>query len=266
MPQQSSNNSSNSNDEATLIMTYCVAVRVADGIVLLSDTRTNAGVDNISRFSKMFIWEDADERAIGMMCSGNLSITQGVVTRLNKAIAQSGDDPSVETILNADSLYRVAELVGEAMQGLQGRYRNSIQAEGAGADATFLVAGQRKGGRHRLFMIYSAGNFVEATEDTPYFQIGEIKYGKPILDRVLSIETPLEEVVTAACVSMDSTLRSNLSVGMPLDLAVMRRDSFVFNVRHRIEPDDPRFREISHRWGEALRGAFSTLPEIDPIP
>lgn len=247
-------------------MTYCVAVRVADGIVLLSDTRTNAGVDNISRFSKMFTWEAADERAIGMMCSGNLSITQGVVTRLNKAIAQSGEDPSIETILNADSLYRVAELVGEAMRGLQDRYRESIQAEGAGANATFLIAGQRKGGRHRLFMVYSAGNFVEASEDTPYFQIGEIKYGKPILDRVLSIETPLEDAVKAVCVSMDSTLRSNLSVGMPLDLAVMRRDAFAFSVHHRIEPEDPRFLAISQLWGDALRGAFSTLPDIDRIP
>jgi len=247
-------------------MTYCVAVRVADGLVLLSDTRTNAGVDNISRFAKMFTWEAADERAIGMMCSGNLSITQGVMTRLNKAIEKSADDPGIETILNAESIYRVAELVGEAMQGLQDRYRDSIQAEGAGANATILVAGQRKGGQHRLFMVYSAGNFVEATEDTPYFQIGEHKYGKPILDRVLSIESPLEDVVKAVCVSMDSTLRSNLSVGMPLDLAVMRRDSFAFQTRQRIEADDPRFLTISLHWSEALRNAFTTLPDIQAIP
>lgn len=245
-------------------MTYCVAVRVADGLVLLSDTRTNAGVDNVSRYSKMFTWEAADERAIGMMCSGNLSITQGVMTRLNKAIRMSAEDPGVETILNAESMYRVAELVGLAMQGLQDRYRQSIQAEGSGADATILVAGQRKGGQHRLFMIYSAGNFIEATEDTPYFQIGEIKYGKPILDRVLTIESPLPEVVKAVCVSMDSTLRSNLSVGMPLDLAVIRRERFRFDVRERIEADDPRFLAISERWGEALRDAFSTLPAILP--
>jgi putative proteasome-type protease len=243
-------------------MTYCVAVRVADGIVMLSDTRTNAGVDNISRFSKMFTWEAADERAIGMMCSGNLSITQGVMTRLNKAIRQSGDNPEIETILNAESLYRVAELVGEAMQGLQDRYRQSIQAEGAGADATILVAGQRKGGQHRLFMVYSAGNFVEATDDTPYFQIGEIKYGKPILDRVLTVDTPLTRVVKAVCVSMDSTLRSNLSVGMPLDLAVMPRDAYAFDIRQRIEADDPRFMTISHHWGEALRNAFAGLPDM----
>jgi putative proteasome-type protease len=243
-------------------MTYCVAVRVADGVVLLSDTRTNASVDNISRFAKMFTWENAGERAIGMMCSGNLSITQGVMTRLNKAIERSAEDPEIETILNAASMYRVAELVGEAMQGLQDRYRDSIQAEGSGADATILVAGQREGGRHRLFMVYSAGNFIEATEDTPYFQIGEHKYGKPILDRVLSIGTPLDEVVKAVCVSMDSTLRSNLSVGMPLDLAVMRRDTFTFGARRRIEADDPSFQAISQYWGDALRGAFSTLPGV----
>jgi putative proteasome-type protease len=243
-------------------MTYCVAVRVSDGLVLLSDTRTNAGIDNVSRFSKMFTWESRGERAIGMMCSGNLSITQGVITRLNQAIERSAEDPTVETILNASSMYRVAELVGEAMQGLQDRYRDSIQAGGAGADATILVCGQRKGGRHRLFMVYSAGNFVEATDDTPYFQIGEHKYGKPILDRVVSMETPLEEVVKAVCVSMDSTLRSNLSVGMPLDLAIIRRDNHAFGVRERIEADDPRFTAISQHWGDALRNAFSTLPDM----
>lgn len=243
-------------------MTYCVAVRVADGIVMLSDTRTNAGVDNISRFSKMFTWEAPDERAIGMLTSGNLSITQGVITRLNEAIEKSAADPEIETIMNAENMYRVAELVGDAMQRLQDRYRTSIKAEGVGAGATILLGGQRKGGQHRLFMVYSAGNFVEATEDTPYFQIGEHKYGKPILDRVLSIESPLEEVVKAVCVSMDSTLRSNLSVGMPLDLAVIRRGHFDFDVRGRIEVDDPRFLAISRYWGEALRDAFSKLPDI----
>ncbi|MGK6355191.1 peptidase [Sphingomonas sp. DT-207] len=243
-------------------MTYCVAVRVADGLVMLSDTRTNAGVDNISRFAKMFTWEVCDERAIALMTSGNLSITQGVITRLNQAIERSAEDPGVETILNAASIYRVAELVGEAMQGLQDRYRQSIQAASAGADATILVAGQRKGGPHGLFMVYSAGNFVEATEDTTYFQIGEHKYGKPILDRILAVDTPLGEVVKAACISMDSTLRSNLSVGMPLDLAVLRRDAFCFETRLRIEADDPRFQEISQQWGEALRSAFASLPDI----
>ncbi|MBN8841030.1 MAG: peptidase [Sphingomonadales bacterium] len=243
-------------------MTYCVAVRVADGLVLLSDTRTNAGIDNISRFTKMFTWEVPGNRAIGMMCSGNLSITQGVMTRLAKAIERSADDPDIETILNADSIFRIAELVGEAMQAQQDRYRESIQAGGVGADAMILVAGQRKGGRHRLFMVYSAGNFVEATSDTPYFQIGEHKYGKPILDRVVTIDTPLEQVVKAVCVSMDSTLHSNLSVGMPLDLAILRRDSFAFQVRERIEADDPRFQTISREWGDRLREAFLAMPEV----
>jgi len=176
------------------------------------------------------------------------------------SVSQTG--VTLQTILNAASMYRVAELVGEAMQGLQDRYRDSIQAEGAGADATILVCGQRKGGRHRLFMVYSAGNFVEATADTPYFQIGEHKYGKPILDRVVQMETPLDEVAKAVCVSMDSTLRSNLSVGMPLDLAVIRHGTCAFDVHERIEADDPRFVAISRRWGEALRNAFSSLPDI----
>jgi len=245
-------------------MTYCVAVRVDSGLVLLSDTRTNAGIDNFSRFSKMFTWEVPGERAIAMMTSGNLSIAQGVITRLNQAIERSAEDPSIETILNVDSLYHAAELVGAAMQGLQDRYRESIQAEGAGADVTMLVAGQRKGGRLRLFMIYAAGNFIEATDDTVYFQIGEHKYGKPILDRVVSASTPLEDVVKAVCVSMDSTLRSNLSVGMPLDLCVIRRDSYRFDVRQRIEAGDPKFQAISQHWGAALRSAFSGVPDIIP--
>ncbi|WP_374534108.1 peptidase [Phenylobacterium sp.] len=243
-------------------MTYCVAVRVSDGLVMLSDTRTNAGVDNISRFSKMFTWEVPGERVLAIMTSGNLSITQGVITRIDKAVERSREDPSVESILNADSLYRAAELVGEAMQGLQDQYRNSIQAGGAGADATVVVAGQRRGGRHRLFMVYSAGNFIEAADDTPYFQLGEHKYGKPILDRVLSIGSPLDQVVKAVCVSMDSTLRSNLTVGMPLHLAVIRRDRYAFDVRRRIEADDPGFDAISQHWGSALRHAFAELPDI----
>lgn len=243
-------------------MTYCVAVRVADGLVMLSDTRTNAGVDNISRFTKMFTWEVPGERVVAILTSGNLSITQGVITKLKTAIERSREDPSVETILNAESLYRATELVGEAMQGLQDRYRESIQAGGAGADATIVVAGQRRGGRHRLFMVYSAGNFIEATDETPYFQLGEHKYGKPILDRVLSATSPLEQVVKAVCVSMDSTLRSNLTVGMPLHLAVIRRDQCAFDVHRKIEADDPGFQAVSRQWGSALHHAFDELPDI----
>lgn len=246
-------------------MTYCVAVRVDQGLVMLSDTRTNAGMDNIARFRKSFTYHVEGERAITLLCSGNLSITQGVKTMLSRAIREAESDPEVETILNCDTMHRAAQLVGDAMRTMQGRYRESIAMDGSAASASIMIAGQRKGGKPRLYLIYSAGNFIEATEDTPFFQIGEHKYGKPILDRVVTIDTPLEQVVKAVCVSMDSTLHSNLSVGMPLDLAVLRRDRFAFQVRERIEADDPRFQNISREWGGRLREAFLAMPDVVSI-
>ena len=244
-------------------MTYCVAVRVDAGIVMLSDTRTNAGMDNVSRFRKMFTYEVPGERAIGLMCSGNLSITQEVKTSLSRAIKDSKDDPEIETILNCGTLHRAAQLVGDAMAAMQGRYRNQIEMQGAGADASMLVCGQRRGGKMRVYLVYSAGNFIEATADTPFFQIGEHKYGKPILDRVIRRDTSLEEAIRAVCVSMDSTLRSNLSVGMPLDLAVIERGAYGFRTRKRIEPDDESFSRISISWSDVLRNGFSTLPTFE---
>lgn len=243
-------------------MTYCVAVRVDQGLVMLSDTRTNAGMDNIARFRKSFTYSVPGERAITMMCSGNLSITQGVKAMLSRAIKDAALDPDVETILNCPTMHRVAQIVGEAMCTMQGRYRSTIEMQGAAADASILIAGQRRGGKPRLYLIYSAGNFIEATEDTPFFQIGEHKYGKPILDRVITPESSLEEAIKAVCVSMDSTIRSNLSVGMPLDLAIIESDACSFRTRTRIEPDDARFAEISQSWSAALRKGFEDLPSF----
>lgn len=243
-------------------MTYCVAVRVDQGLVMLSDTRTNAGMDNIARFRKSFTYSVPGERAITMMCSGNLSITQGVKTILSRAIKESALDKDVETILNCDSMFRVAQLAGDAMASMQGRYRHTIEMQGAAADATIMVCGQRKGGKPRLYLVYSAGNFIEATADTPYFQIGEHKYGKPILDRIVKRETSLEDATKAVLVSMDSTLRSNLSVGMPLDLTVIERDAFDFRVRTRIEADNEEFQLLSHSWSAALRKGFEDLPNV----
>lgn len=244
-------------------MTYCVALKLDAGLVMLADTRTNAGVDNVSRFRKLYTWERPGERAVCLLTAGNLSLTQGVVTRIDEAIAEAGAGAEIETILNAPTMFRVAELIGEHLHALQLRYREAVVGQGAGADATVLVAGQRAGGRPRLFMVYAAGNFIEATDDTPYFQIGEHKYGKPILDRVIGPETPLEAGVKAALLSMDSTLRSNLSVGMPLDLAVIPAGELRFSVRRRIEPDDPEFDRLSRGWSEGLRAAFEALPGLD---
>lgn len=243
-------------------MTYCVGVRLSGGIVMLADTRTNAGMDNIARYRKMFTWEQPGDRVIAMMTAGNLSITQGVVTRLNDAIRRAEGGEEIETILNAESMFRIAEIVGAALLRQQDIYRDSLQAQGAAASASIIVAGQRKDGRHRLFLVYSAGNFIEATEDTPFFQIGEHKYGKPILDRVITTSTLLEEALKAVFVSMDSTLRSNLSVGMPLDLAVIRTDALRFETQRRIEINDPEFTSISQRWSNALRRAFRSLPNV----
>ncbi|NIJ16726.1 peptidase [Sphingobium vermicomposti] len=243
-------------------MTYCVAVRVDQGLVMLSDTRTNAGMDNIARFRKSFTYSVAGERAITLMCSGNLSITQGVKAMLGRAIKDSQLDPDIESILNCATMHRVAQLVGDAMCEMQHHYRSTIEMQGSGADASILVAGQRRGGKQRLYLVYSAGNFIEATEDTPFFQIGEHKYGKPILDRIVRRETTLEDATKAVLVSMDSTLRSNLSVGMPLDLTVIERDQFDFRVRTRIEADNEEFQLLSLGWSAALRKGFEDLPNV----
>lgn len=210
----------------------------------------------------MFTWRKSGERAVAMMTSGNLSITQGVMTRLNRALQLAESDDTVETIFNADSMVGVAQLVGREMRDMQARHRATLEQQGAAADASIIVAGQRRGGRHRLFLVYSAGNFVEATSDTCYFQIGEHKYGKPILDRVITRDTPIEEALKAVFVSMDSTIRSNLSVGMPLDLVVIGVDKFDFKIERRIEAEDPAFSAISREWSEALKLAFHSLPSI----
>lgn len=243
-------------------MTYCLAVKVDEGVVLLSDTRTNAGLDDISRFRKMFVWESRGERALVLLTAGNLGVTQGVITRLENAIDAASRGEEVESILTCDTLYRAAELVGEAMSALQSRDRARIEASGAAADASIILAGQRKGGQLRLFLIYSAGNFIEATDDTPFLQIGEHKYGKPILDRVINPATPLSDAMKAAMISMDSTMRSNLSVGMPLDLAVIRAEKYGAVETRRFESDDPVFRQISEAWSSELRAAFHALPDV----
>jgi putative proteasome-type protease len=242
-------------------MTYCVGLKLKAGLVLLSDTRTNAGVDNVARFKKMFVFEKPGERVVTLMAAGNLGITQGVVTRIETQVKQSRIDPEIESIMTCDTLYRAAQIVGEAMREIQKRDREDIEAQGAAADATLVVAGQRRGGELRLFQIYTAGNFIEAGEDTPYVQIGEHKYGKPILDRVIRTDTTLDEAIKAALVSMDSTLRSNLSVGMPLDLAVIAANEYRAKTL-RIEQDHKEFRQISDSWAASLRQAFNDLPAV----
>jgi putative proteasome-type protease len=244
-------------------MTYCVAVRVSDGIVMLSDSRTNAGVDNISRFAKMFTFENPGERVMAVMTAGNLSMTQGVISRLRRNIQKNVEEGAdVPTLLNVPTLFHAAQLVGAELARMQEQYRESVSRAGVYADASILLAGQRVGGKPRLFLIYSAGNFIEATRDTPFFQIGEHKYGKPILDRVVTADSTLDDMIKAVCLSMDSTMKSNLSVGMPLDLAVLPKNAIKFSTHRRIERDDPSFIAMSKAWEEHLRGGFENVPNL----
>ncbi|ROQ24319.1 peptidase [Gallaecimonas pentaromativorans] len=239
-------------------MTYCVGLKLNEGLVLLSDTRTNAGLDNVARFRKMFTWEEPGERAIAMVTAGNLAITQAVMNRLQEAIDTSDAEG---TLLSAPTMHKVAQMVGDAMQQVQGKYHQTLEQRNENSAATIMVAGQVKGGQPRLFLVYAAGNYIEATEDTPYLQIGEHKYGKPILDRVVTQDTPLSDGIKAVLLSMDSTLRSNLSVGMPLDLTVLPAGQCQFSIRRRIEAEDSHFRALSDAWSQALRHAFSDMPD-----
>jgi len=239
-------------------MTYCVGLLLRAGMVLLSDTRTNAGLDNISTYRKMFVFEVPDERVIAIMTAGSLSVTQTTIARLHEAIDEDGDNPEA-SILAAPTMLKVAEVVGATLAAVTTDIGQKMTAMKQAASASMIVAGQRRGGGMRMFLIYPEGNFIEATEDAPFLQIGEHKYGKPILDRVVTPDTPLDDARKAVLLSMDSTLRSNLSVGMPLDLLVIEADTFRAGARQRIEADDPAFRAMSAAWSEALREAFRRI-------
>ncbi len=242
-------------------MTYCVGLKLNEGMVFLSDTRTNAGMDNISRVKKMFTWQVPGERQIVMLTAGNLGVTQAVISKIDEAITDHGSNK--ETILNTNSLFTAAELVGQCMQQVQQDYGPGLVSRGESSSASILMGGERLGGAPRLFHIYSAGNFIEAFEDAPFFQIGEHKYGKPILDRVITPDTPLQDGIIASLLSMDSTLRSNLGVGMPLDLAVMPTGLLGLSQNRRIQQDDPSFRAFSEQWSTRLRDAFGVMREMD---
>lgn len=241
-------------------MTYCVGLSLAEGLVLLADTRTNAGLDNIATFSKMHVFETAGERVITLLAAGNLAVSQAVLNVLHEGVEIEG---ALATFANVKSMFRAAQLVGEAVRRVWRVDGEAMQAQNVTFDATFLLGGQIAGRAMRLFQIYSAGNFIEATEDTPFLQIGEHKYGKPILDRAARFDTALYDGIKLALVSMDSTLRSNLTVGMPIDLLVYRRDALRIERRRRITEDDPYFRMISEGWSEALRAAYRAMPRPD---
>jgi putative proteasome-type protease len=239
-------------------MTYCVGILLNDGMVLLSDSRTNAGLDNIAIYRKTFSFEEPGERVIVIMTAGSLSVTQTTIARLREAIADP-DATEHTSIMKAHTLLKVAELIGGTLSEVTHDVADKLARMKQSASASMIVAGQRRGGEMRLFLIYPEGNFIEATQDTPFLQIGEHKYGKPILDRVISPTTSLSDAQKAVLLSMDSTLRSNLSVGMPLDLTVIDRDGCRISLSRRIEPGDPQFAAMSDAWSTALRDAFRRI-------
>lgn len=242
-------------------MTYCLGLYLSSGLVLLSDTRSNAGVDNIATFSKMHVFEHPGERLICLMTAGNLGVSQKVMNLLKEGIG--GAESEAETLLGVPSMFSAAQLVGEAVRRVYRMDAAALEEQHIAFDVSLLLGGQIKGGEHRLYQVYAAGNFIEATTDTPFLQIGEHKYGKPILDRAATFDTELYDGVKLAFVSMDSTIRSNLTVGLPMDLLVYRRDRFATERRLRITEEDAYFRMIREGWSQALRDAYKAIPRAD---
>jgi putative proteasome-type protease len=230
------------------------------GLVLMSDTRTNSGVDNVSTFRKMFHWSQPGERVVALMTAGNLATTQAVVSKLEERNKAPSDRHN--TLLEAPTMFQVATIVGKLLrETIQERDADNGMTGSATFTASIILAGQIKGMEPRIFLIYPEGNFIEAQPDTPFFQIGETKYGRPIIIRGYEPEMSFEDAVKLLMVSFDSTIKANLSVGLPLDLLVIEKDRFEPLHERRIQAADPYYRAISSRWGEALKRAFHSLPD-----
>ena len=240
-------------------MTYCCGILVKDGLVMIGDTRTNAGLDNISTFRKLHVFKQPGERVMAITSAGNLSVSQSVVSMLSEGIPNP-ETGETETLMNAPTMFQAAQRIGQAVRKLHSLEAPAFAASDVNFDVSFLFGGQIKNERLRLFMIYAAGNFIECTIDTPYLQIGEHKYGKPILDRAVIYSIDLYDALKIALISMDSTLRSNLSVGMPLDIVAIRRDACDAELVYRINPGDAYFHDLSERWSAALRAAHNAIP------
>jgi len=240
-------------------MTYCVGLRTAGGLIFMSDTRTNAGLDNISTFPKMRTWEVPGERVIVLLSAGNLATTQAVISLLDersKAVAERHS-----SLLDTPSMFQTARLIGDVVKEVIAQAAPAGQTADA-FGASFILGGQIKGGEPRLFYIYPEGNFIECSADTPFFQIGEHKYGKPILIRAYDPEMSMTDAVKLLLVSFDSTLKSNLSVGLPLDMQIYEANSLHLGARRRFERDDPYYLAVSDGWSDALKSAFTSLPSL----
>jgi putative proteasome-type protease len=240
-------------------MTYCVGILLDQGLVLASDTRTNAGVDHVAIFPKMHLFEVPNDRIIVLLTAGNLAITQSVVTRLREAILKNES----EHLNSVRSLFDAASLVGDQVRFAFDRDAEHLKNHNADFHASIIVAGQIKGEKPRLFNIYNAGNFIEASDETPYFQIGETKYGKPIIDRVISHDTDIIEAAKCVLISFDSTIRSNVSVAAPIDLLMYESNQFKLKLNQRISEDNAYYASIRKGWSEGLKSVFSQLPNPD---
>jgi putative proteasome-type protease len=242
-------------------MTYGVAMRLERGLVFAADTRTNAGIDNIAQYRKLQFWRKAGDRVVVLLAAGNLAVTQSVVSILNEQI-HADDADKKASLFNVTSMFRAARHVGDAIREVRATDGAALETSKAGFNVSFILGGQIGTERPRLFQIYAEGNFIEATDDTPFLQIGEHKYGKPILDRVAEPTMRLGAAAKLMLLSFDSTLRSNLSVGMPIDILIYERDSLDVRREKRIEEDDEYFKKLSAAWSDALRQAFAKIDEF----
>ena len=242
-------------------MTYCVAIKLNAGLVFLSDSRTNAGLDQISTFRKMIVYEKPNDRFMVLLSAGNLSISQSVREILQIERLKDHEEDEGITIWNATSMFDAARVLGSAIRRVQERDGAALKAAGVDFNVSLIFGGQVQGEGMRLFQVYSAGNFIEATPETPYFQVGESKYGKPVLDRVITPLTPLDEAAKCALVSMDSTMKSNLSVGLPLDLVVYEANTLRTDKVVCIDADNPYFRMLHSSWGQKLREVFDSIED-----
>jgi putative proteasome-type protease len=242
-------------------MTYCVGIKLDAGLVFLSDSRTNAGLDAISTFRKMMVYEKPGDRFMVLLSAGNLSISQSVREILQVEKLDNGPDEPPLTIWNARSMFDAVRVLGSAVRRVYDQDASALRAAGIDFNASMIFGGQIGGEAMRLFLVYSAGNFIEATRETCFFQVGESKYGKPVLDRMITPTTPLDEAAKCALVSMDSTLKSNLSVGLPLDLLVYRADHLKSDQMVCIDEHNPYFHMIRNTWGQKLRQVFESIED-----
>jgi len=242
-------------------MTYCIGIRLNAGLVFLSDSRTNAGLDQISTFRKMMIYEKPGDRFIVMLSAGNLAISQSIRELLQVEALARGPDEDPLTIWNATSMFDAARVLGATVRRVYNDDGVALQAAGMEFNTSLILGGQIKGEAMRMFLVYAAGNFIEATRETCYFQIGESKYGKPVLDRLIVPTTPLDTAAKCALVSMDSTMKSNLSVGLPLDLLVYRADALCSDQIICVDDGNPYFQMIRNTWGQRLQEAFDSLED-----